>query len=55
MLLSGVDPQLRQAAFDYVSRLASVRGGVLDSTDLAAGFEFQGDRVSICFCCSEVI
>jgi putative restriction endonuclease len=41
------DFQLRQAAFDHVNRLASLRGGVLDSADLAGGFEFGGDRIPL--------
>ena len=41
------DPQLRQAAFDHVNRLATLRGGVLDSADLAGGFEFGGDRIPL--------
>jgi putative restriction endonuclease len=41
------DTQLRQAAFDHVNRLAAVRGGVLDSADLAAGFEFDGERIPL--------
>ena len=38
------DAQLRQAAFDHVRRLIALQGGVLDSTDLAGGFEFAGER-----------
>jgi putative restriction endonuclease len=41
------DAQLRQAAFDQVNRLAALRGGVLDSGDLAGGFEFGGERVPL--------
>jgi putative restriction endonuclease len=41
------DPQLRQAAFEYVSRLANLAGGVLNSDDLAAGFQFQGTRIPL--------
>jgi len=41
------DFQLRQAAFEHVDRLAAVRGGILDSYDLAAGFDFQGERVPL--------
>jgi putative restriction endonuclease len=41
------DAQLRQAAFDHVNRLATLRGGVLDSTDVAGGFEFSGDRIPL--------
>jgi hypothetical protein len=33
------DAQLRQAAFSHVDRLAILRGGVLDSADLADGFD----------------
>jgi putative restriction endonuclease len=41
------DALLRQAAFDRVSRLAVLRGGILDSGDLAGGFEFSGERISL--------
>jgi putative restriction endonuclease len=41
------DAQLRQAAFDQVSRLAALRGGVLDAADLAAGLEFDGQRIPL--------
>jgi putative restriction endonuclease len=41
------DAQLRQAAFSHVNRLATLRGGVLDSADLAGGFEFGGDRIPL--------
>src|SRR6266851_2700874 len=41
------DAQLRQAAFDHVNRLAVLGGSVLDSADLAAGFEFQGERIPL--------
>jgi len=41
------DSQPRQAAFDHVNRLATIKGGVLDSGDLAAGFEFQGERIPL--------
>lgn len=44
---SGLDAQLRQAAFDHVQRLVGLRGGVLDSADLAGGFEFRGDRIPL--------
>ena len=33
------DIQLRQVAFNHVIRLADLRGGVLDSVDLAVGFD----------------
>jgi putative restriction endonuclease len=41
------DAQLRQAAFDHVNRLTALRGGVLDSADLAGGFDFGGDRIPV--------
>src|SRR5271170_3397503 len=41
------DAQLRQAAFDHVNRLASLKGGVLDSADLAGGFDFGGERIPL--------
>jgi putative restriction endonuclease len=41
------DIQLRQVAFDHVNRLASLNGGVLDSADLAGGFEFGGQRIPL--------
>ena len=41
------DAQLRQAAFDHVGWLATLKGGVLDSADLAGGFEFDGDRIPL--------
>ena len=41
------DAQLRQAAFDYVSRTAGLRGGVLEASDLAKGFDFDGRRVPL--------
>jgi hypothetical protein len=41
------DAQLRQAAFDHVNRLATLRGGILESADLALGFEFAGDRIPL--------
>src|SRR5882757_5360848 len=47
MDLATHDAQLRQAAFDQVSRLAALRSGVLDSADLAAGFEFGGQRMPL--------
>jgi hypothetical protein len=43
----GVDTQIRQAAFDYITRLATARGSVLDSTDLVAAFEFQDVRIPL--------
>jgi putative restriction endonuclease len=41
------DFQLRQAAFDHVNRLAALRGGVLESVELGAGFEFGGERIPL--------
>jgi hypothetical protein len=38
------DAELLQAAFNHVNRLSILRGGVLDSSDLAGGFEFGSDR-----------
>jgi putative restriction endonuclease len=44
---TGGDTLLRQAAFDHVNLLAVVRNGILDSADLAAGFEFAGQRIPL--------
>jgi putative restriction endonuclease len=41
------DAQLRQAAFDHVNRLAVLKGDVLEFGDLAGGFEFGGERISL--------
>lgn len=41
------DAQLRQTAFDRVNRLAVLKGGVLDSSDLLGGFEFGGQRIPL--------
>jgi putative restriction endonuclease len=41
------DARLRQAAFDQVNRLASLQGGLLESTDLGGGFQFQGERIPL--------
>src|SRR3984893_10046292 len=41
------DAQLRQAAFDHVKRLDTLRGGVLDSADLAVAFEIRGARIPL--------
>src|SRR5882757_2145633 len=41
------EAQLRQAAFRHVDRLAALRSGVLDSADLAGGFEFDGQRIPL--------
>jgi putative restriction endonuclease len=45
--LTTQDAQLGQAVFDQVNRLAALRGGVLDSIDLAGGFEFGGERIPL--------
>ena len=45
--LSNRDAQLRQAAFDHTNRLSNLRGGILASGDLGAGFEFQGQRIPL--------
>jgi putative restriction endonuclease len=47
MDIAARDAQLRQAAFSHVNRLATLRGGVLDSGDLSGGFEFGGDRIPL--------
>jgi putative restriction endonuclease len=47
MDLASHDAQLRQAAFSHVDRLATIRGGVIDSADLAGGFEFGGERIPL--------
>jgi putative restriction endonuclease len=47
MDLASNDAQLRQAAFSHVDRLATIRGGVIDSADLAGGFEFGGERIPL--------
>jgi hypothetical protein len=39
--------QLRQATLDRANGLALLRGGFLDSGDLAGGFEFDGKRIPI--------
>ena len=41
------DALLRQAAFSHVDRLTNLRGGVLDATDLAGGFDFGGERIPL--------
>jgi len=41
------DIQLREAAFSHVDRLATLRGGVLDSMDLAGGFEVGDERIPL--------
>jgi putative restriction endonuclease len=41
------DSQLRQAAFDQVNRLAALRSGVLDASDLASGLQFHGERIPL--------
>ena len=44
---ASLDAQLRQAAFDQVNRLATLRDGTLDADDLSAGFQFQGERIPL--------
>jgi putative restriction endonuclease len=41
------DLQPRQAAFSHVNRLAALRGGVLDSADLAGEFDFSAERIPL--------
>jgi putative restriction endonuclease len=41
------DAQLRQAAFSHAKRLAALRADVLDTADLAGGFEFGGERIPL--------
>ncbi len=41
------DAQLRQTAFEQLNRLVALQAGVLDSDDLAAGFQFQGERIPL--------
>jgi hypothetical protein len=41
------DSQIRQAAFDAVSRMAFSRGGNLEAGDLRYGFVFGGERVPL--------
>jgi hypothetical protein len=45
--LASHDAQLRQAAFSRLKRLATLRGGVLDSGDVAGGCEFDGERIPL--------
>jgi len=44
---TNTDVQLRQAAFEHVHRLAGLKDGILDHADLAAGFEFAGQRIPL--------
>jgi putative restriction endonuclease len=41
------DYVLRNAAFEHVNRVTTLNSGVLSSDDLAAGFQFQGDRIPL--------
>jgi putative restriction endonuclease len=41
------DTLSRQAAFEHVNRLSKFNGGILSSDDLAAGFQFGGDRIPL--------
>jgi hypothetical protein len=36
-----------RSAFDQVNRLAALRDGILDSADLAGGFEFGSERIPL--------
>jgi putative restriction endonuclease len=45
--LAEQDAQIRQAAFEHVNRLGALSGGDLSSDDLAAGFQFQGERMPL--------
>src|ERR1700730_8317379 len=44
---TGLSVPFRQAAFDHVNRLALLGGRVLDSADLAGGFEFGGECIPL--------
>jgi putative restriction endonuclease len=44
---TGLDAQLRQAAFEHVERVARLQGGILDSDDLGRGFEVDGERIPL--------
>ena len=44
---TGDGAQLRQVAFEQVNRLAALNGSILSSDDLAAGFQFQGERIPL--------
>lgn len=46
-MVAAVDHTLRSAAFEHIDRLASLNGGILSSDDLAAGFQFRGDRIPL--------
>jgi hypothetical protein len=41
------DAQLRQTAFSHVNRLATLHSGMLDSADLAGGFDFNVERIPL--------
>ena len=41
------DAQLRQAAFDHVSRLAALNLGILNTADLAGGFSFGDEHIPL--------
>ena len=44
---STYDLALRMALFEHVQRIADLNGGVVSSVQLAAGFQFGGDRIPI--------
>ena len=47
MALSLLDVQIRQAAFDAVSKLASSGGGTVEAGALRDGFVFNGARIPL--------
>jgi putative restriction endonuclease len=47
VLLSAQDAQIRQTAFEHINRLTVLNSGVLGSDDLAAGFQFPGERIPL--------
>jgi putative restriction endonuclease len=44
---TNVDAQIRHAAFEHVKLLAALKDSILDHADLAAGFEFAGERIPL--------
>jgi hypothetical protein len=47
VLTTPSDAQLRQAAFDHVNSVAARNGGLLETADLLAGFQFGGERIPL--------
>jgi hypothetical protein len=41
------DAQLRQVGLDDVNSVAARNGGLLDTADLLAGFQFGGERIPL--------